>query len=38
MSYDDSDSFGGTADTSYSAPSSSNKSYSNEVIYDGAKY
>lgn len=38
MSYDDSDSFGGAADTSYSAPSSSNKSYSNEVIYDGAKY
>ena len=27
MSYDDSDSFGGAADTSYSAPSSSNKSY-----------
>lgn len=38
MNYDSSDSFGGAADTSYSAPSSSSKSFSNEVIYDGAKY
>ena len=38
MNYDSSDSFGGAADTSYSAPSGNNKSYSNEVIYDGAKY
>lgn len=38
MNYDSSDSFGGAADTSYTAPSGNNKSYSNEVIYDGAKY
>ena len=38
MNYDSSDSFGGAADTSYTAPSENNKSYSNEVIYDGAKY
>lgn len=35
MSYD---SFGGAADTSNTAPSGNNKNYSNEVIYDGAKY
>ena len=38
MNYDSSDSFGGAVDTSYSAPSGNNKSFSNEVIYDGAKY
>lgn len=38
MSYDSSDSFGGAEDTSYTAPAGNTKSYSNEVIYDGAKY
>ena len=38
INYDSSDSFGGAVDTSYSAPSGNNKSFSNEVIYDGAKY
>ena len=38
MNYDSSDSFGGAVDTSYSAPSGNNKNFSNEVIYDGAKY
>ena len=38
MNYDSSDNFGGAADTSYSAPAGNNKSFSNEVIYDGAKY